>query len=364
MIKFFRNIRKKLLNNGKNSKYFKYAIGEIILVVIGILIALQINNWNEKRNQTELGYQYLTEMRYELQDDVTMLDYYINALKKSIENHEAALNTKNINTLPLDSLYMLVSPQNLDFKVSELTYNKMTNLGITKLSNNDQLNTMITNYYNQRVVIQKQSLAYLFEELIKYTDYLKYQQDYFDRYPVDEYPSLVNETPEEHDSLNRLGLIKFATSSRGRKLIINDLGSKQYALNGLEYFQGATVALLNAVYNELKQQDPTIDPLPDLPQEFNFKAFELPEAILKQYVGRYESTKENYVLIVFEKGKLILSYYNEDGGNLLNNEILPYETDKFYIEKYFQKVYFKKEKGNIKSLAFNQNGEREYKKIN
>lgn len=364
MIKFFRNIRKKLLNEGKTSKYFKYAIGEIILVVIGILIALQINNWNEKRKETELGYQYLTEMRYELQDDVVLLDFYINALKKSIENHEAALNTKNINTLSLDSLYMLVTTQNLDFKVSELTYNKMTNLGITKLSDNDQLNTMITNYYNKMVVTHKLSLAYLFEELKKYTDYFKYQQDYFDWYPVNEYPSLINETQEEYNSLNRQGIIKFATSARGRELILYDFEGKQYALDGLEYFQGATVALLNAVYNELKQQDPSIDPLPELPQEFNFKAIEIPEDTLKQYVGKYESTKENYVLIEFEKGKLILNYYNEDGGNLLNNEILPYETDKFYIEKHFQKVYFNRDKGDIKSLAFKQNGERVYKKIN
>ena len=49
MIKFFRNIRKNLLSEGKTSKYLKYAIGEIVLVVIGILIALQINNWNENR---------------------------------------------------------------------------------------------------------------------------------------------------------------------------------------------------------------------------------------------------------------------------------------------------------------------------
>jgi hypothetical protein len=44
MIQFFRNIHKNRLNEGKTSKYFKYAIGEIVLVVIGILIALQINN--------------------------------------------------------------------------------------------------------------------------------------------------------------------------------------------------------------------------------------------------------------------------------------------------------------------------------
>ncbi|PNQ75292.1 hypothetical protein C1T31_03935 [Hanstruepera neustonica] len=50
MIKFFKNFIKTLLNEGKVSKYFKYAFGEILLVVIGILTDLQINNWNEKVN--------------------------------------------------------------------------------------------------------------------------------------------------------------------------------------------------------------------------------------------------------------------------------------------------------------------------
>ena len=49
MIKFFRHIRQNLIMENKTSKYFKYAFGEIVLVVIGILIALQINTWNEGR---------------------------------------------------------------------------------------------------------------------------------------------------------------------------------------------------------------------------------------------------------------------------------------------------------------------------
>ncbi len=53
MIKLFRKIRKNLLAEGKTINYLKYAIGEIILVVIGILIALQVNNWNEKRKQED-----------------------------------------------------------------------------------------------------------------------------------------------------------------------------------------------------------------------------------------------------------------------------------------------------------------------
>jgi len=49
MIKVFRKVRQNLIMENKTSKYFKYAIGEIVLVVIGILIALQINNWNDRR---------------------------------------------------------------------------------------------------------------------------------------------------------------------------------------------------------------------------------------------------------------------------------------------------------------------------
>jgi hypothetical protein len=60
MIKFFRKIRQKLLVENKISKYLLYAIGEVVLVVIGILIALSVNNWNEgnkKKGFNDYKYQ-------------------------------------------------------------------------------------------------------------------------------------------------------------------------------------------------------------------------------------------------------------------------------------------------------------------
>ena len=62
MIKFFRKIRQNLLSEGKTGKYFKYALGEIILVVIGILIALQINNWNEQQKENLFERKILNEI--------------------------------------------------------------------------------------------------------------------------------------------------------------------------------------------------------------------------------------------------------------------------------------------------------------
>jgi hypothetical protein len=63
MIKFFRKIRRNLLSKGKTGKYLKYAIGEIVLVVIGILIALSINNWNEYRKETNFEQKILKELK-------------------------------------------------------------------------------------------------------------------------------------------------------------------------------------------------------------------------------------------------------------------------------------------------------------
>ena len=70
MIKFFRYIRKDLMEQNKTSKYFKYAIGEIFLVVIGILIALQINNWNEKRKNENKITTVLKEIQKDLEEDI------------------------------------------------------------------------------------------------------------------------------------------------------------------------------------------------------------------------------------------------------------------------------------------------------
>ena len=80
MIKFFRKIRQNLLSEGKLGKYIKYAIGEIILVVIGILIALQINNWNENRKQQSEIIDIYNQIALDLDNDISefssVIKYY------------------------------------------------------------------------------------------------------------------------------------------------------------------------------------------------------------------------------------------------------------------------------------------------
>lgn len=79
MIKLFRKIRQRMLTENKFSKYLLYAIGEIILVVIGILIALSINNWNEDRKSRKQEVKYLknlqTDIVLEIQNNDSLINY-------------------------------------------------------------------------------------------------------------------------------------------------------------------------------------------------------------------------------------------------------------------------------------------------
>ena len=80
MINFFRKIRKQLADDNKPLKYMRYAIGEIVLVVIGILIALQINNWNEERKATIIEKNYVRSIYQDLKRDLRIVESNIEKL--------------------------------------------------------------------------------------------------------------------------------------------------------------------------------------------------------------------------------------------------------------------------------------------
>jgi hypothetical protein len=84
MIKFFRHIRKSYFIENKTGKYFKYAIGEIILVVLGILIALQINNWNERKKESLKEQTFLKEINLDFKSNKTQIDSIMSYNKVSL----------------------------------------------------------------------------------------------------------------------------------------------------------------------------------------------------------------------------------------------------------------------------------------
>lgn len=93
MIKFFRKIRQNLLSEGKTGKYFKYAIGEIVLVMIGILLALQVNNWNQRLKNEELSKLYYSDFISEVSSDISTLNSRIVWNEKIMQNVSSIITT-------------------------------------------------------------------------------------------------------------------------------------------------------------------------------------------------------------------------------------------------------------------------------
>ncbi|RKE04825.1 hypothetical protein [Marinifilum flexuosum] len=149
MIKFFKKIRIKLLSENKFSKYLIYAIGEIILVVIGILIALSINNWNEKQKQKNK----LNEIYLNVINDITT---NIDGVQKVIDFIES--NSEMFDKVMQDSLveddvingraaYLLTGYQ-------ELSIEKSGFQELAQMNANDSLSIIVLkkhNYYSKYI---------------------------------------------------------------------------------------------------------------------------------------------------------------------------------------------------------------------
>ncbi len=126
MIKFFRHIRMNLMETGKTGKYFKYAIGEIVLVVIGILIALSINNWNENKKANikfnKLLVNVFNNLKVDLEEVQGVIDFYNkkDTLGTNIINGKYSVSDYKNNVIP-DILFFGYT----GFYVTDIGYNAL-----------------------------------------------------------------------------------------------------------------------------------------------------------------------------------------------------------------------------------------------
>jgi len=100
MLRFFRTIRKKLIEEDNGRKYLLYAIGEILLVVIGILIALQVNNWNENRIQRNQETHYLEKLAEEMDGIRAEAEYMLEFAELQQKHARMVLESLQTGTIP------------------------------------------------------------------------------------------------------------------------------------------------------------------------------------------------------------------------------------------------------------------------
>lgn len=154
MIKFFRHIRQRLLTENKISKYLLYAIGEIILVVIGILIALQVNNWREEQQDIKDFNLIIKEIGNNIRLDSIEMAIDVNDIKKQIECLEFLMNIDK--SIPNDSLSACIA------RIMHTHWPDYNTTGIEQLKN------------NKNVSIKKDSLI---EAIYDYYVYSSYQEE-------------------------------------------------------------------------------------------------------------------------------------------------------------------------------------------
>jgi Lhr-like helicase len=151
MIKLFRNIRKNLLQTSSTGKYLKYAIGEIVLVVIGILIALQVNDWNEHRKQAVQEQFLLAKLKTDLNSDIKILTLAISGTEDRIREYKFCLDVlagKTVGTI-IDFKNNFHSILTLyRFNKNKTTFNNLVESGKIELIKNQTLLDSIVSYYN------------------------------------------------------------------------------------------------------------------------------------------------------------------------------------------------------------------------
>lgn len=151
MINFFRKIRYDLMDKNKTGKYFKYAIGEIFLVVIGILIALQINNWNENRKIKIKEIKSLIELRKDLIQNLNDINGNIISLQNCKKSNEIIIYHIENNVSYNDSLdyhFSMLYPF-ITFTINQTTYETLKQSGIELISN-DSLRSSVSDIYSNR----------------------------------------------------------------------------------------------------------------------------------------------------------------------------------------------------------------------
>ena len=151
MIKFFRKIRKNLVSENRLTRYLLYAIGEIVLVVIGILIALQINNWNEDNKGKAFEREMLSQIQDNLKKDKAKLIEINASFTKAIASADKILAIGPEDNIPDSLRYWLAYFIQFErFQPITNSYEALKSRGLDQVSNKE-LRLLLGEYYDDEI---------------------------------------------------------------------------------------------------------------------------------------------------------------------------------------------------------------------
>ncbi len=258
MIKFFRRIRQQLLSDllagktGRFSKYLLYAVGEIFLVVIGILIALAVNNWNQQQNNRRLGEDYLTRIHRDLVQDTTHFRTVIIRNNKLREEIKELLVTLYEGVENMDEVQQMSATYDkaLDqvFAPNDNTYKGMVSSGNLGLIENRELKEKIIDIYSEYDQI-KALLSAIGQWMITMattetigTDFIKFNRQVSDIFTT---PEMLNES--DYAFLNNKQSPKF-------KLIVRTISATAFTQQVNNAYYSDLIGKCHAVLGEIDKE--------------------------------------------------------------------------------------------------------------
>ena len=174
MLTFFRRIRKGLLNGGATRKYLLYAVGEILLVMIGILLALQVNNWNEWRKDREKEKKVLVEIAETLELNTQILNGYIRNIDESAISSDVILRgiENNIGySDTLDRHFLGTFQQWSQSFVSQAGFEGLKSTGLELIQFDTLRKEIVTLFENTYAVMREDIEVWQIDQFIfKYMD--------------------------------------------------------------------------------------------------------------------------------------------------------------------------------------------------
>ncbi|MCK0109242.1 DUF6090 family protein [Flavobacteriaceae bacterium S0825] len=252
MIKFFRHIRKSLLMENKTGKYFKYAIGEIILVMIGILLALQVNNWNQKRLAEKQIYNYLVSLKKDLETDIVLFEDNIKGYELDKANNSQILMNDDYKKFDVDSITTLVSGfWNLN-RTSDQTYQKIKSAGLLEMLGTPEINKAVNNYYN----IYISHYDYLIEWDRELTEKDGAFWFYSDNFETNVLRGLESSTLPFRDNPDKRkqDLINLTESTIGRNYLRNAIARDEYGIGIVNDTKAEADRILELIENEIEKR--------------------------------------------------------------------------------------------------------------
>ncbi|MCF7561796.1 DUF6090 family protein [Sabulilitoribacter multivorans] len=252
MIKFFRKIRQQLLTENKFSKYLLYAIGEIVLVVIGILIALQINNWNENRKQKAKVNNYLKSMVIDLNSDTKAYERIIDSYELQVENNTLIFKDKNYQELPLDSIVSKITSYYAMHQIVDQTYQKIKNSGLSDNLGSKELNDAINNYYFNGINSFNTFLQYDKERSTRDDDLWFLTNNY--EINLAHHATKTMDLPfSESEEARKKALITTIESNLGRNFLRHNIDRKKIGIIIAKQVKTEAEALIQLINGELNK---------------------------------------------------------------------------------------------------------------